>query len=263
MTASDPGTPDPSSPPRASRPGTALQRPRTSRFAIAAFVLGLAGVCPPLGFIAMTLGFVAYFRITRSDGRLSGRGYALWALGLGAASTIIWFEVWDRSGKWVLGLWETRMEAEIREVFVAAWEDDADAIRVTLGIEPGDHQAGIDLFISDVREGDLEPWSISIKGLQPIDSPFSRPLMSADIRVDATDQTIWTGVARFVLEPPTKVTFDDLDSFVAQPFLQSFKLIGPEGRVLRLPEPPSTPESSPSEADSDESETPLVPDGGE
>ena len=263
MTAPDPGTPDSPTPTPAPRPGAGPQRPRTSRLAILTFILGLAGVCPPLGFVAMTVGFVAYFRITRNAGRLGGRGYALWGLGLGAASTIIWLQVWDRSGQWVMNLLAARMETEIREVFMAASDDDADAIRVTLDIEPGAHEAGIEMFITAVREGGLEPWSISVKGLQEIDSPFSALVMAADIRVDATDRTIWTGAARFVLEPPTNVSIDDLESFSYQPLLQSFKLIGPEGRVLRLPEPPSRSEPSPSEADSDASQESVATDGGE
>ena len=246
MTASDPGNPDPSSSGGDSGAGVA-HRPRASRLAIAAFVMGLGGVCPPLGFIAMIMGFVAYFRITRSGGRMGGRGYALWALVIGAATTIIWIEVWDRSGSWVLEQWETGMETEIREIFAAASEDDADAIRVSMGIEPGGHQEGIEGFISEVRGGGLEPWSISIKAVKPVDSSLSQPVMEADVRVYATDQTIWTGVARFVLEPSGTFSLDSPDSLLARPVMQRFKLIGPDGRILRLPEMPAIPADPPVE----------------
>ena len=259
MTVSDPGTPDRSSPPPARGPAT-TRLPRTSRLALAAFILGLAGVCPPLGFAAMMLGFIAYFRITRSAGGLKGRGYALWALGLGAATTIIWIEVWDRSGTWAMELWESRLETEIREGFAAALANEPDAIRATMEIEPGEHQAGIERFIEAVRDGGLEPWAISIQGFESIDSSFARPLMQANIRIDATDQTIWTGVARFILEPPVQASFDDLDSFLAHPALRSFKFIGPEGRALRLPKPSGMTESSISNPDDDHSAAPVTTD---
>lgn len=262
MTASDPGTPDSSTTPQPSEVGIAT-KPRTSRLSIAAFVLGLAGVCPPLGFIAMTLGFVAYFRITRNRGRLGGRGYALWALGLGAATTIIWLSVWDRMGTRFLELLEGRMEAEIQEVFVAASEDDPDAIRVILGIEPGGHEVGIQQFIDEVRDGGLEAWSIGIKNLKSVESPFSQPVMDVDVRIDATDQTTWNGVARFVLEPPVGIAFDDLESLVSHPRLEVLKLIGPEGRALRLPEVPGTVESTLEEVDAERIVTPVPAAGGE
>lgn len=261
MTASDPADPDPSSAPRASGQVVVL-RPRTSRLAITAFVLGLAGVCPPLGFFAMTMGLWAYLRIVQSRGLLGGRGFALWALGLGAATTIIWIEVWDRSGQWMLGVWEARMETEIREVFSAALAGDAGAIRGTLGLKPDEHQDGIELFISEVQAGGLEPWAISITRFQQTESSFSRPVVAADIRIDV-DQSIWTGVGRFVLEPPTRLNFDELDSFVAHPMLQGFKLIGPEGRALRLPEPPATLESVEEDVETVEARSPVAPQSGE
>ena len=55
-----------------------------------------------LGLIAMVLGFVANLRIVRSGGRLRGRGYALWGLGLGTATTFIWLSLWDIAGTRVL-----------------------------------------------------------------------------------------------------------------------------------------------------------------
>ena len=78
--------------------------------AVVAFACGLAGLCPGVGFAAMIMGFVANLRIVRSRGRLRGRGYALWGLGLGTATTFIWLSAWDMLGTRVLELLEERME---------------------------------------------------------------------------------------------------------------------------------------------------------
>ena len=76
---------------------------------------------------------------------------------------------------------------------------------------------------------------------------MSQPVMEADVRVYATDQTIWTGVARFVLEPSGTFSLDSPDSLLARPVMQRFKLIGPDGRILRLPEMPAIPADPPVE----------------
>ncbi len=67
-------------PPLPGGPGSAVPStggPKTSRLAIASFVLGILGFCGVTAIVGMVLGIVARVQIRRSAGRLQGRGLAL------------------------------------------------------------------------------------------------------------------------------------------------------------------------------------------
>lgn len=196
-----------------------------------------------LGLVAMVLGFIANLRIVRSGGRLRGRGYALWGLGLGTATTFIWLSLWDIAGTRVLETLETRMESQIRIVLDAGRGGDADAIRAAMALEPGGHDAGIRRFIEEVDGDGLDAWSISIKNLRQADGAAMPVVMDVDVRLDATDQSIWTGTANFLLEPPLQPRLE-FDALISTPRLQGIRLIGPEGRSIRLPDAPESLESA-------------------
>ena len=190
-----------------------------------------------LGLIAMVLGFVANLRIARSGGRLRGRGYALWGLGLGTATTFIWLSLWDIAGTRVLETLESRMETQIRVVLDAGRDGDAGAIRAAMAFEPGLHELGIQRFITEVAGDGLDAWSISITNLRQAEGGSIPVEMDVDVRLDTTDEAIWTGTASFFLEPPTQPRLE-IDSLISNPRLQTVRLIGPDGRSVRLPEPP-------------------------
>ncbi|MCP4834001.1 MAG: hypothetical protein GY895_04485 [Phycisphaera sp.] len=251
MTAPDPGSHDPSPASGPTRTGGAL-RPRNSRLAITAFAIGVAGICPMLGLVAMVLGFVANLRIVRSGGRLRGRGYALWGLGLGTATTFIWLSLWDIAGTRVLETLESRMETQIRVVLDAGRDGDANAIRSAMAFEPGLHELGIQRFIAEVGGDGLDAWSISITNLRQAESGSIPVEMDVDVRLDTTDQAIWTGTANFFLEPPLQPRLE-IDSLISNPRLQTIRLIGPDGRSIRLPESPD-PIATPAPSDEEGSD---------
>ena len=219
--------------------------------AVVAFACGLAGLCPGVGFAAMIMGFVANLRIVRSRGRLRGRGYALWGLGLGTATTFIWLSAWDMLGTRVLELLEERMEEQVRLVFEAGAEADAPRIRSLMDLSPDSHVAGLSRFVEETKGGGLEPWSISVERPRQVESDGGQPEMLVDLRIDDADGSIWTGTARFDLPAPVVDEFS-LESIVYRPRLAGLYLIGPGGRSIRLPGDP--PEASPAT---------VTPDGGE
>lgn len=186
---------------------------------------------------------------------MQGRAYALWGLGVGAATSFIWLSLWDMAGTRFLETLGARMEDEIRVVLDAGREGDDGGVRSAMGIEPGGRPLVIERFIGEMREGGVDAWSISVSNLRQGQSVQGMSVMEVDVRLDATDQTIWTGTAGFVLQPPGSIRLD-LDSMISQPRLQSFKLIGPDGRSLRMPssstEAGSSPDGGPASPEDDE-----------
>lgn len=71
----------------------ALQSPRVSGLSIASLVFGLLCCIPGSGFIGAILGGAGLVSISKSDGRLSGRGMAFSGLILGLLGTMLWFGI--------------------------------------------------------------------------------------------------------------------------------------------------------------------------
>ena len=67
--------------------------PKTSGMAIASLVLGLTGFCGITALIGMILGIVATVRISRSNGRLKGKGLAISGICVSAVMFIVFLAV--------------------------------------------------------------------------------------------------------------------------------------------------------------------------
>jgi len=65
--------------------------PGTNGLAIAALVLGILGLVPPLGIIAIVLGAVALQQVTRRN--QSGRGLAIAGIVLGSLAVLAWIAI--------------------------------------------------------------------------------------------------------------------------------------------------------------------------
>ncbi len=65
-------------------------QPRVSGLAVASFVTSLLCCIPGLGAVAAVLGIGSLVSISRSQGRLGGRGLAFTAIVLGVLGTVLW-----------------------------------------------------------------------------------------------------------------------------------------------------------------------------
>ncbi|MBX3376384.1 MAG: DUF4190 domain-containing protein [Phycisphaeraceae bacterium] len=75
--------------------------PRVSGLAVSSLVFGLLCCIPGSGLIGTILGAVGLASISKSDGRLTGRGMAFTGLILGLLGTVLWLGI-GIGGVWVL-----------------------------------------------------------------------------------------------------------------------------------------------------------------
>ena len=231
--------PDASPSPRPETPRL-VGRPR-SQLAIVAFVCGLAGVCPGVGLVGMVLGFIANLQIVRSGGRLRGRGYALWALGLGAGWTFIWMSLLSNFTEWYTGQITDRMESRIQQVITAGVAGDRAEVESL--VDPGGDRASdaIERFVEDARESRIEVWTVSVGIPAGVDGVLD-PVQQADVTMHAADRSVWSGTARFLVGPRDPENPSGIEE-VLQVHLRRLHLIGPGGMALRL-DPRAAPNSS-------------------
>lgn len=209
-----------------------MARRPLSQLAVVAFICGLAGVCPGVGLLGMILGFVANLQIVRSGGRLRGRGYALWALGIGAGWTFIWMSLLSNFSEWYTGQITGRMESQIEQVVTAATEGDRAGIESLLDPDGGHGAEMIDRFIEGARNAQIEVWTVSVGVPAGVDGVLD-PVQSADVTMHAEDRSVWSGTASFLVGPRDPENPSGIEE-VLQVHLRSLRLIGPGGRALRL-----------------------------
>lgn len=64
--------------------------PRTSAMAVVSLVLSLVGCCLPIGLLGALIGLFSLVGISRSQGRVSGKGLAIAGILIGVINTAIW-----------------------------------------------------------------------------------------------------------------------------------------------------------------------------
>jgi len=228
--------PSPSSPPPPARSpiggaGTAAAaRPRLNPLAVSAFVVSLTGFCPLMGLPAIVLGFVAHLQISRRPDRTRGRGFALWAIAIGSASSIAWLSLWNHVGTRMLDVLSGRMEVALTTALDAAVDGDPDGVEMVLD-GPAVDRDDIDALLGDVRSAGLVPDRISIVRFDETETGMT-PRIVAAIRVRDVDGVRWTGEAAFRLRPPPYRGLS-LEDLAAEPRLCSLWLFGPDGRSIR------------------------------
>ncbi len=207
----------------------AARRPPLNKLAVSAFVVALTGFCPLMGLPAIVLGFVAHLQIIRRPDRSRGRGFALWAIALGAASSVVWLSVWDHIGSRMLEVLTERMELVVTTAIEGAVDADADAVGSVID-GPAMDRGELVALLADAREAGLRPERISVVRFEQTEAGIT-PTILATIRVACTDGTLWTGEAAFRLRPPPYrgLSIEDL---AAEPRLLSLRLLGPEGRSI-------------------------------
>lgn len=216
--------------PRVGTPPVA-RRP-LSQLAVVAFICGLAGVCPGVGLLGMILGFIANLQIIRSGRRLRGRGYALWALGLGAGWTFIWMSLLSNFSEWYTGQITGRMESQVQQVVTAASTGDRESLLSMLDPTASYAAGAIEDFMSDARDAGIEVWAVSVGIPVGIDGVLD-PVQGADVTMHAEDRTVWSGSASFLVGPRDPDNPSGIEE-VLQVHVRSLRLIGPKGRALRL-----------------------------
>ena len=252
------GTPSPSSPPDGDADLKISRRP-VGQLAVVAFICGLAGICPGVGLLGMILGFIANFQIVRSGGRLRGRGFALWGLGLGAASTFLWMSGFSAFSTVYFGVVSARMEADVRDLLLAAAVEDVSGVEGLIDRSCTFEESEIDRFMAEVRSAGLTPWSVGIS--DPLEvSGVVEQVMTVDVTIHAEDRSVWSGTAGFLLVPPALLMSLDIEGLAPDPRLRNLRLIGPGGRSLRLSGQSVDPETQ--AVESPASTTPLIPEGG-
>lgn len=68
--------------------------PRTSAMAVVSLVLSVVGCCLPIGLLGALIGIFSLVGISRSQGRVSGRGLAIAGIIIGVINTGIWIGGW-------------------------------------------------------------------------------------------------------------------------------------------------------------------------
>ncbi len=68
--------------------------PRTSAMAVVSLVLSVVGCCLPIGLLGALIGIFSLVGITRSQGRVSGRGLAIAGIIIGVINTGVWIGGW-------------------------------------------------------------------------------------------------------------------------------------------------------------------------
>lgn len=213
---------------------TATASPPISRLAVAAFVLGLAGLCPLAGLPAIVVGFVAHARIVRGATPRRGRGFALWGIALGSATSLAWLGLWGHVGTRMLDVLSTRMEASVVTVVEAAAAGDSRAVAAALD-GPAIDEAAIEAFVHQVGIDGLEADRVAIGRFEQVDGGLV-PLVEADVRWWTADGGLWNGEATFRLRPSAFRGWS-IEGFAAEPRLVSLHLRGPDGRSIRYPVP--------------------------
>lgn len=245
--------------------------PRRSRrplgqLSVVAFICGLAGICPGVGLIGVVLGFIANFQIVRSGGRIRGRGFALWGLGLGAGWTFLWMSGFSAFSSIYFSVVSARMESDVRDLLLAAAAEDIAVMEGLVDQSCTFDEAEFEQLILEVRSASIEPWSVGIS--EPLEvSGVVNQVMVVEVTIHAEDRSVWSGSAGFLLVPPTILASLDVEGLAPDPRLRTLRLIGPDGRSLRLTgRPPSeesdaTAESPPTqEANERESNSEPAPD---
>lgn len=230
-------------------------RPPLSRLAIVAFVLGLAGLCPLAGLPAIVIGFIAHARISRGKTPRRGRGFALWGIALGSATSMAWLGLWGHVGTRILDVLSVRMERSVEAIVGAAIVGDARAIEAALD-GPAIDASAIESLLAQVDVATIDVDRVDVGGFEQIEGGLV-PLVEADVRWWTADGTLWSGEATFRLRPSAFRGWS-IEGLVAEPRLVSLTLLGPEGRAIRYPAREIEPETT-SESDGSERVSPWAP----
>lgn len=235
------GMPSPTSPNEESSNPRRARRP-LGQLSVVAFICGLAGICPGVGLIGVVLGFIANFQIVRSGGRIRGRGFALWGLGLGAGWTFLWMSGFSAFSSIYFDVVSARMETDVRNLLLAAAAEDVAAMEGLVDQSCTFDETDWEQLMLEVRSASIEPWSVGIS--EPLEvSGVVNQVMVVEITIHAEDRSVWSGSAGFLLVPPTILASLDVEGLAPDPRLRTLRLIGPDGRSLRLTGRPASEES--------------------
>lgn len=206
--------------------------------AIVAFVLAILGICPLVGFFAMILGCIANWRLVGRAEPRRGRGLALWAIGIGSGTTLIWMLLWSSAQTQITSLLETRIEARIDVVLVESQAGNVAAVQAQFDPTSQPTPAAISRFADAVRAADLQIRGISVSNFAYLSGTLI-PRSRADVRIELANGRPWTGTVTMVQRPVTAdpEKLDDLMSLerlVSQPMILELGLIGPSGQRLEL-----------------------------
>ena len=206
--------------------------------AIVAFVLAILGVCPLVGFCAMILGCIANWRLVGRSEPRRGRGLALWAIGIGSGTTLIWMLLWSSAQVQITGLLERRIETRIDAVIAGAMSGDVAAVQAEFDPTSQPTEAAVEAFATDLLAAGLEIRGISVSNFAYLSGALI-PRSRADVQIELADGRPWTGSVTMIQRPvagdPSEI--DDvlsLERLVSQPMIVDLGLIGPSGRRLEL-----------------------------
>lgn len=162
--------------------------PRTSAMAVVSLIFSLIGCCLPIGLLGTIFGIFSVIGISRSQGRVTGRGLAIAGIIIGVINTGIWIgagtaivggvKVYLQMGDELMTDLETgdyqslRSKADPTVTFTDAQFDAfRDAYHAEYGAYTG-NATGLGEMISDFMDSNVGPNMQSVQG-QPGMIPFA------------------------------------------------------------------------------------------
>src|SRR5690606_15981747 len=101
--------------------------------AVLSLVSSLLCCIPGLGVLAVFLGLLGVFTISRSNGRLTGMPAAIVGMALGVVATVAWVAVGVGAGS-AYNFWQINITAPMSRLVEAAYQGDVAAARAEMTV---------------------------------------------------------------------------------------------------------------------------------